>query len=71
MSGRCVHCREELISDTTHECYIQPIKLKEPSESYIFFDFEKRLENGKHEANFVFAITFDGREFTAEVSYCL
>ena len=49
---------------------LQPIQLKEPSNSYIFYDFETRFENGKHEANFVRAITFDGREFTAEGSGC-
>ncbi|XP_076873809.1 uncharacterized protein LOC143523314 isoform X1 [Brachyhypopomus gauderio] len=71
VSGRCVHCGEDLISDTIHQCYIQPSKFKEPSDSYIFFDFETRFENGKHEANFVCAITFDGVEFTAEGSDCI
>lgn len=44
---------------------------KKIDNKYIFFDFETRFEDGKHRANFVCAITFDGDEFTAEGYDCI
>ncbi len=55
---KCVHCRERLTGQGSHQCFIQPLEPKEPCEKYIFYDFETRYENGRHVANFVCAITF-------------
>ena len=71
VTGRCVHCMEDLSPDVDHNCYIQPTAFKKIDARYIFFDFETRFENGKHRANFVCAITFDGEEFVAEGHDCI
>ncbi|XP_026139311.1 uncharacterized protein LOC113115834 isoform X1 [Carassius auratus] len=68
---KCVHCRESLTDDGAHQCFIQPLELKEPCEKYIFYDFESRYENGRHEANFVCAMTFKGQKFTAYGTDCI
>ncbi len=68
---KCVHCRERLTGQGSHQCFIQPLEPKEPCEKYIFYDFETRYENGRHVANFVCAITFKGKKFTAEGTDCI
>lgn len=67
----CVHCSEGLVTDGVHQCFIQPVKVKEPNNRYIFFDFETRYENNRHFPIFVYAITFEGEEFLAEGSDCV
>ncbi|KAI7790585.1 putative DNA polymerase-like protein [Triplophysa rosa] len=68
---RCLHCGEDLVVTGSHRCFIQPHAPKDPSEKYIFYDFETRYENEKHVANFVCAITFKGEQFVAEGAYCV
>ncbi len=68
---KCVHCRERLTGQGSHQCFIQHLEPKEPCEKYIFYDFETRYENGRHVANFVCAITFKGKKFTAEGTDCI
>ncbi|XP_065122769.2 uncharacterized protein [Paramisgurnus dabryanus] len=68
---QCVHCGEDLGTEGLHQCFIRPINPKDTSEKYIFYDFETRYENGKHVANFVCAITFQGEKFVAEGPYCV
>ncbi len=68
---KCVHCRERLTGQGSHQCFIHPLEPKEPCEKYIFYDFETRYENGRHVANFVCAITFKGNKFTAEGTDCI
>ncbi len=63
--------RERLTGQGSHQCFIQPLEPKEPCEKYIFYDFETRYENGRHVANFVCAITFKGKKFTAEGTDCI
>ncbi len=70
-ADRCVQCGESLVTDGVHQCFIQPVKMEKPSNRYIFFDFETLYENGRHMANFVCALTFDGEEFVAEGSDCV
>ncbi len=48
---KCVHCRECLTGQGSHQCFIQPLEPKEPCEKYIFYVFETRYENGRHVAN--------------------
>ncbi len=68
---RCCNCGEVLHDHGLHDCYIQPQPPKEPSKNYIFYDFETRYENGRHVANFVCAITFEGERFVAEGTNCV
>ena len=35
-----------------HQCYIQPLKKKKPTDKYLVYDFETRYHNGRHKANF-------------------
>ncbi|XP_051743101.1 uncharacterized protein LOC127508773 isoform X1 [Ctenopharyngodon idella] len=69
--NRCDHCGEDLHNHGLHRCFIQPIVPKEPNKNYIFYDFETRYQNGKHIANFVCAITFEGEKFVAEGPGCI
>lgn len=39
----CVHCSEGLVTDGVHQCFIQPVKVKEPNNRYIFFWFRNSL----------------------------
>ncbi len=64
--SKCAHCSDVLIDEGHPSCYIQPGRLDEHSEKYIYFDFETMQENGKHTANYVCAISQTGEEFTAE-----
>ncbi len=68
---KCVHCRERLTGQGSHQCFIQPLEPKEPCEKYIFYDFETRYENGRHVANFVCAITFKGRNLWLRGTDCI
>ncbi|KAL0149348.1 hypothetical protein M9458_055386 [Cirrhinus mrigala] len=70
-ADQCPHCGEGLVADGVHQCFIQPVKMKQTDTKYIYFDFETRYENGKHVANFVCAITYDGEEFVAEGPDCV
>ena len=57
----CTNCKNWYIGE--HKCYMQNKKLKEPSEQYIFFDFETKLgENNKHIVNYCIAQYFNGEE---------
>lgn len=70
--ARCVHCREPITqADTEHKCFIQPVKKKKPNDKYMFYDFETRFENGKHEANFICAMDFQGEKFCYNTSKCV
>lgn len=60
-----------MVDEGHHRCYIQPIKPDEPSERYIYFDFETMQENSKHIANYVCAITQSSEECTAEGLDCV
>ncbi|KAL2102869.1 hypothetical protein ACEWY4_002037 [Coilia grayii] len=67
----CKHCSAEMVPETDHECFIQPIKPKKQQNKYIFFDLETRYEDGKHRANFASAMTFAGELFAAEGMDCV
>src|SRR3989442_1559255 len=66
----CSNCKEWYIDE--HKCYMQIKKLKEPSEKYIFFDFETLLKLSKHIVNFCVAQYFNGDEhvFTTVDQFC-
>nr|DAC81392.1 TPA_asm: PolB-N [Pimephales minnow adintovirus] len=68
---KCEHCREILPDGGDHQCFIQPLAAKELSEKYIFYDFETRYENGRHVANFVCAMTFQGGKYVAWGPRCI
>jgi len=46
---KCKYCKE--VVDSTYECYIQPGKLKPPSEKYIFYDFKAHPKSVPHHIN--------------------
>ena len=98
--SKCHHCGEPILSDTVHECFIQPYdRLKKRkrkgrrkgrgnryttaapvdddddnsrlSNDYIFYDFETRVHEGRHEANFVAAKTSEGEEWYASGTDCV
>ena len=69
--GKCGHCGEELKSDTTHKCYIQPQKPSEPQTKYVFYDFETTVESGKHKANFVCGIDFEDNKWWYSGPLCV
>ncbi len=65
----CSNCKDWRIGE--HKCYMQKKDIKEPSEKYIFYDFETKLnEKGKHVVNYCIAQYFYGKEYvfnTADV----
>ena len=85
--AKCVHCGEVILSDTKHECYIQPpwaelsptdpvpLATAGPEDKkkvkYVFYDFETRYHNGRHEPNFVAAMTYGGKEWHASGVDCV
>ncbi len=64
---KCVHCRERLTGQGSHQCFIQPLEPKEPCEKYIFYDFETRYENGRHVANLFAQSHSKGRDLRLRV----
>ncbi|XP_031153064.1 uncharacterized protein LOC116048233 [Sander lucioperca] len=67
---KCPHCGEHVV-DATHECYIQPVQIAESSDKYIFYDFETRYHEGRHEANFVCAMDMKGEKNCFETTKCV
>jgi hypothetical protein len=50
--------------EKSHQCYMQRKSLSPPSEKYIFYDFEKTLNNNnQHIVNYAVAQYFNGKEF--------
>ena len=69
---KCEHCGEPVLeSKNAHECFIQPLKKPDLTTKYIFYDFETRYHNGKHEANFVCAMDMDGDTFCFTEGKCV
>ncbi|XP_035239706.1 uncharacterized protein LOC118208867 isoform X1 [Anguilla anguilla] len=68
---RCVNCNDELVADSRHACYIQQVKPEQPSERYVFYDFECRQDDGVHVANFICCIDFNGVRWTAAGDGCV
>lgn len=58
----CRNCDQYKIYN--HECYMQNTELKEPSEKYVFFDFESTQDTDYHEVNLVKAIGFNDEEMS-------
>ncbi|XP_030269448.1 uncharacterized protein LOC115579887 [Sparus aurata] len=59
---KCRHCNEEIMDvKAPHQCYIQPLKKKKPTDKYLVYDFESRHHNGRHEANFCCVKDLDGK----------
>ena len=69
--GRCKDCGSYLISDEIHQCFIQPTRPNDPTKKYIFYDFETRYHDGRHEANFVCAITYNNKQWYASGPACV
>ncbi|XP_051811557.1 uncharacterized protein LOC127536113 isoform X1 [Acanthochromis polyacanthus] len=69
---KCTHCGETLNdSDVAHDCFIQPLKKPTLHTKYIFFDFETRYHEGKHEANYVCAMDTEGNKFCFNTVKCV
>ena len=67
----CSNCKEWYLDK--HQCYMQKKSLKEPSEKYIFFDFETKLNSqGKHVVNYCIAQYYNGEEhvFKSADEFC-
>lgn len=69
--GVCGHCGDLLTSDIQHQCFIQPKKPSKPQTKYVFYDFETRSDDNKHEANFVCAIDFENKKWWASGATCV
>jgi len=59
---KCGNCTKYALID--HECYMLKKDLKPPSENYIFYDFETKLDSvsKKHIVNYCVAQYFSGDE---------
>ena len=59
---KCENCKEYVPEN--YKCYMLMKELKDPSEKYIFFDFETKLEpsTNKHIVNYCVAQDFRGNE---------
>jgi hypothetical protein len=58
----CGCCKR--FAEKSHQCYMQRKSLSPPSEKYIFYDFEKTLNNNnQHIVNYAVAQYFNGKEF--------
>ncbi|XP_076840662.1 uncharacterized protein LOC143485207 isoform X1 [Brachyhypopomus gauderio] len=68
---RCKLCGETIDSSHDHQCFIQPLPVKEPCEKLIFYDFECHQETGKHVANFICCMDFKGDTWTAAGEVCV
>jgi hypothetical protein len=57
---QCTNCEEYFPRFDNHECYHKTLDcLNEPSEKYIFYDYECYLENGEHHVALVVAMTME------------
>ena len=58
----CTNCKTWNLGE--HDCYMQKKELREPSEKYIFYDFETKCDHKKkHIVNKCIAQYFHGQEF--------
>lgn len=58
---KCPSCQKFVIT-AEHQCYLEKVDPKTPSDKLIFFDFETDQSSGTHEVNFAVAQYADGRE---------
>jgi hypothetical protein len=56
----CSNCKR--VVGKNHRCYMYPKKVKEPSEKYIFFDFEADISGAFHEVMYSISMYFDSPE---------
>tara|TARA_Y100001937_G_C7134106_1_gene339043 strand:- start:1554 stop:5369 length:3816 start_codon:yes stop_codon:yes gene_type:complete len=56
----CSNCKRIVPKD--HRCYMYPKNVKEPSEKYIFFDFEADISGNFHEVMYSVSMYFDSPE---------
>ena len=67
----CKGCNQYVLKP--HNCFMAKTKLKQPSNKYVFFDFETTLDNQqKHIVNYGIAQYFAGEEqiFTNIDEFC-
>ena len=57
---KCRNCNKMVSKD--HKCYMMPTSKTEPSEKYIFFDFEATQDTGSHIVNLSVSKYFDDDE---------
>ena len=50
----CPNCGE-VDEEDNHKCYMLPKGTKEPTENYIFFDYEAEQDTGVHNPNLIVA----------------
>tara|TARA_R100000951_G_scaffold115995_1_gene126051 strand:- start:3166 stop:6990 length:3825 start_codon:yes stop_codon:yes gene_type:complete len=53
----CPNCKRVVHKD--HKCFMYPKKIKEPSENYIFFDFECDISGKHHEVMYSVSMSFN------------
>lgn len=59
----CENCKQYVMHP--HDCFMQRKKLNQPSEKYMFYDFETYLDkNKKHVVNYAVLQDFKGNEWT-------
>lgn len=70
-ANRCLCCEAVTMEAEGHQCFIQKLEPEEPSEKYIFYDFETRQDTDEHVPNFVCCMDFHGETWTAEGEDCV
>tara|TARA_R110000823_G_scaffold195755_1_gene327095 strand:- start:3333 stop:7490 length:4158 start_codon:yes stop_codon:yes gene_type:complete len=53
----CDNCKQVVHED--HLCYMMPKRVNDPSEKYVFFDFEADISGETHEVNYSVSMKFD------------
>jgi len=56
----CQNCKR--VQHKGHQCYMKPKKLNEPSEDYIFFDFEADISDVNHKVMYAVSMYFNSPE---------
>lgn len=74
LTTRCPSCSKFVVMNE-HQCHLQSVPPKQPSDCLIFFDFETDQESGEHKVNFALSQYASGvekifRGYTACEDFC-
>ncbi|XP_058890904.1 uncharacterized protein LOC117407014 isoform X1 [Acipenser ruthenus] len=67
----CKLCKAVLLPHSDHKCFIQMLKPKEPTDKYVFYDFECRQEAGVHIPNYLYCMHMGGESWYWEGEECV
>ncbi|XP_058870482.1 uncharacterized protein LOC117407818 [Acipenser ruthenus] len=71
LSPYCKICKSALLPHTDHKCFIPVLKPYEPTDKYVFYDFECRQEDGVHIPNYLYCIHMSGESWFWEGEDCV